>query len=502
MVVERSTKQQVQAYRFGLRRVEQALATGRAEAIADNGPRPGVSLVIGTVVGGLVLAGFAVFGFLKPAPAIGDATVLIDTDSGGAFVVRDGVAHPALNLASALLAASATEKPAGAAGSTAAGGDAAGVAPKVAKVTTATLGTLPKGQLLGIPGAPNQVPAAGALASNVWQVCDLLSADAAAAPGTVPSLTTTVVIGGAGVPAADPATAFLVSTDDNSTHLIMGGRRSRLEATDAALAEGLGIDLTQRRRIGLGTLNAIPEGKPLVRPQIPQQGKTVDLGGESFTIGEIVRVERATGGIGFYVALSDGVQQVGPVAADVIRAVTGQGERVRTVPPAAVANAPQSTSPLATDAFPVVRPHIVGPQEAPGLCVDWRVVGDTPQWRVDPTRTLPIAPGARPVPAPPTADQQARAKAGSADQVYLAPGSGLAVGQTSVGATATAGNLFLVTDQGIAYPVTSPSAMRALGLSRTTPAPPEFVSLLPLGPTLDPAAARRYFTEAPAAPAN
>ena len=66
--------------------------------------------------------------------------------------------------------------------------------------------------------------------------------------------------------------------------------------------------------------------------------------------------------------------------------------------------------------------------------------------------------------------------------------------------TPNTGNLFLVTDQGIKYPVASLEALGALGLGKTiAPAPAELVALLPLGPTLDRAPARRFFGEAPRA---
>ena len=80
----------------------------------------------------------------------------------------------------------------------------------------------------------------------------------------------------------------------------------------------------------------------------------------------------------------------------------------------------------------------------------------------------------------------------------LAPGQGLVIDQASDGVTANTGNLFLVTDQGIKFPVVSLSALQALGLGKTiAPAPAELVGLLPLGPTLDRAPARRFFGEAP-----
>lgn len=485
MAVERSTKQQVQAYRFGVRRIEHALATGESTRPQLLGPRPGVSLLVGLVIAGLLLAAFAVYGLLKPAPAIGDAAVVVDADSGSAFVIREGVAHPAMNLASAMLAA------AGEAGSP---GGAPAAAPTVRTVTSETLASVPKGQLLGIPGAPGQVPSDSALVGNVWQVCDLLGVDRAAAPGTAATLRTTVIVGGPGAAPAPRKHALLVSADGGeTTWLVMGGERSRVDFQDTALAAGLGLLRDDVRRISLGLLNAIPEGKPIERVVIPGEGGPVSYGSARFTVGEVVRVERATGGVGFYLALEDGPQLVTPVVADVIRSVTGQGDTVRTVPPTAVSGAPAPRVPLDIEAFPEERPVVVGVAQAPGVCLDWRVADGVPVVRVDPVLALPLPAGARPVPAPPSSAGAALPGTGVADEVFMPPGGGLAVGQSQFEGSAALGSLFLVTDQGIAYPVVDRAAMTALGLQTVTPAPPELVSLLPLGPTLDPVAARRFF---------
>lgn len=481
MATERSTKAQVQAYRFGVRRVETALATGVANPRPGSGPRPGVSLVIGLVLAALVVAGFAVYGFIRPAPAIDDARVLVDSDSGGAFVVRDGVAHPALNLASAMLAAVDEEGGASAAG--------------VRQVNGSTLATVPKGQLLGIPGAPHQVPKEADLLPSVWQVCDVAKPDPAAPP-SMPTLPTTTAI--VGLPAStapvDPDLAVLVTTDGTTHHLLWQGRRARIaDANQRAVAEALGLDLDASRRVSLGLLNTVPEAPPIAAPSVPGAGSTVTVGGVSREVGEVLRVERATTGEAFYVVLGDGVQEISPVVADLIRSSTGQSGDLPTVPPAEVAQAPRTRQPLQVASYPPARPKVIDQRTYPGLCVEWRVVDGEPQHRVRVVRTLPLPAGAKPVPAPP---RTATTTESTTDQVYVPPQHGVVLGQSADGRTADTGALFLVTDQGIANPVVSPEALAGLGLGqRVEPVSSELVALLPLGPTLDPVPARRYFGE-------
>lgn len=484
MATERSTKAQVQAYRFGVRRVETALSTGVANPLPGGGPRPGVSLLIGLVLAALVVAGFAVYGFVRPAPAIGDARVLVDSDSGGAFVVRDGVAHPALNLASAMLAAV---------------DDQGGSTGAVRQVNGTTLATVPKGQLLGIPGAPSQVPKEADLLPSAWTVCDVARPDPAAPPGMPALPTTTAIVGMPPATApADPDLAVLVTTDGSTHHLLWQGRRARIaDANQRAVAEALGLDLDASRRVSVGLLNIVPEVAPIAAPSVPGAGSSVTLAGTTREVGEVLRVERATTGATFYVVLGDGVQEVSPVVADLIRASTGQSAELPTVAPAEIAAAPRTRQPLQVASYPPARPRVIDQSTYPGLCVEWRVVDGEPRHVLRALRTLPLPAGAKPVPAPP---RTATTTASTADQVYVPPQKGVVLGQSADGRTANTGALFLVTDQGVAYPVVSMQALAGLGLgTRVEPVSPELMALLPLGPTLDPVPARRYFGEQPGA---
>lgn len=484
MPTERSTKEQVQAYRYGVRRVTHAVGSGSSLPPGTDTARPGLFILIGAVLAGVILAGFGVYGFLRPKPSIEGAQVLVDSQGGGVYVMRDGVAHPAMNLASAMLAASADSTDGGA------------TTPVVRSVTTQTLAEVPKGQLLGIPGAPSQLPGETDLvASNSWQVCDVVDNDPAAAPGTPGTMTTTVVIGQPGTTPGADDTAFLVRTDSvQGTWLVQSGHRSSIDLADSALVAGLGLDPSQVRTVSMALLNAIPEQPALTRPQIPLSGRSITFGDSALTIGEVLAVTPATGGTDYQLVLQDGIQQISPVVADVIQATSGRGETARTVAPATLADAPVTQTPLDVVAWPTTAPRLVSPTATPGLCLDWRENAAGSVVRVDPVSEVPLPSGAKAVPAPPGADRDARSGLGLADQMYVAPGQGIVAALASSGAEAGSGSLVLITDQGIAYPVVSNAALTALGLTTTRPAPAELVSLLPMGPVLDPEAARQYFT--------
>jgi type VII secretion protein EccB len=479
VAAERSTKAQVQAYLYGVRRVEHAVLSGASFRRSLHSPRPGLSVAVGAVLAAIVLAGFAVYGFVKPAPSIGDAKVLVDTDSGGAFVMRDGTAYPAMNLASAMLAAM---------GEPGAGG--------VRKVTTSTLAGVPKGQLLGIPGAPNQVPSKNRLVPDTWTVCDVLARDLDAVPGHRPRPVTTVLLG---VPPAgtgtDPSTALLITDDGSTYHLVWDGHRARVDLDDRAVVEGLGLGRAIARRVSTGFLDTIPEGKPITRPQIADAGRPARFGNGPWRVGDVVTVTRASGVRARYLVLGDGVQEVPGTVADVVRASTSASADERVAALSEISRAPMSGSQVDVTAYPAQPLRLVPPDQAPGVCLDWRPGGE-PVRTVYPVRQVPLPGRAKPVPAPPLPPASQQNGTGAADAVYLAPGRGLVLSQTIDGRGASGGALVLVNDQGIRYPIVGEEALAALGLEGTAqPAPAELISLLPLGPTLDPVPARRFLGE-------
>ena len=166
---ESPTKWQAQAYRFGVRRLESAVSDGDALLRGDRlRRRLNISLIVSFIIAALVLGAFAVYGFINPAPKIGNASVVIDSDTGGVFVSRDGRLYPAMNLSSALLAAGR--------------GQSGNTAPSTTTVDTDTIGKEPRGPLLGIPGAPDILPSEVDLVESQWTVCDATTVNSALPP--------------------------------------------------------------------------------------------------------------------------------------------------------------------------------------------------------------------------------------------------------------------------------------------------------------------------------
>jgi hypothetical protein len=90
-----------------------------------------------------------------------------------------------------------------------------------------------------------------------------------------------------------------------------------------------------------------------------------------------------------------------------------------------------------------------------------------------------------------------------ADTVFVPAGRAAVVRERPT-PQAALGTVFLLTDQGVRYPVPDGDALRALGYGtvRPTPVPPTVLALFPVGPALDPAAARRPATPGVTTPAT
>ncbi|MGZ4557893.1 MAG: type VII secretion protein EccB, partial [Mycobacteriaceae bacterium] len=97
MAVTPTTKSQVQAYRFVLRRMEHALVRKDAVMLHDPMRTQVRATAVGVVLGILALAGFALLALFKPSGGLGDSAIVMAKDSGWLYVRVDGVLHPVMN---------------------------------------------------------------------------------------------------------------------------------------------------------------------------------------------------------------------------------------------------------------------------------------------------------------------------------------------------------------------------------------------------------------------
>ncbi|MBH5337288.1 type VII secretion protein EccB [Streptomyces pactum] len=158
-----SRRDELNAYTYAKKRMIAAFLQPTPAGTEEGAPRPLRAVLPGMIVGALILAGFGAWGMFKPkAPEGWDkpaTNVIIGSDSTTRYVVlvtnKKAQLHPVLNLASAKLLLDPGKG-------------------KVIKVDEKVLdsGDLPHGPTLGIPYAPDRLPAPGeAGKAKRWAVC-------------------------------------------------------------------------------------------------------------------------------------------------------------------------------------------------------------------------------------------------------------------------------------------------------------------------------------------
>jgi type VII secretion protein EccB len=414
------------------------------------------------LIGAIVLAAVGIYGFINPsggtAPPGG---IVIMRETGARYAVADDGLHPVLNWSSALLFA---DNP----------------TPTVKTMSRRSLRRYPIGFPIGIPGAPDPPPDARSLVRTPWTVCSVR--------GDGPAPLTRTAIGWAPPGGSDVSTGSLVVTTGGTgaaRHLIWNNRVHQLSepAVDA-----LGLASITPLRVSDDFLTSIPAGAPLRAPVIPGAGTPSPklINNAPGTIGQLYRT-----GDQHYVLLASGLSPVGPVMTALLRAASTL--RVEEVSAGAAAQA-RTTERIDPVGFPdgeLPRPRASGAQAAMVCSQHLGEDGAAVSMAVELfDRVDSRLPGG--------AD-------GTANRIVLDAGRGALVRVLPApGVPPTAETtLYLVTDQGIRFPLGSAAAANALGYGGVTPVrvPAYLLDLVPVGPTLDLAAARRA-APAPSGPSR
>ncbi|MGW5073273.1 type VII secretion protein EccB [Rhodococcus sp. NPDC004095] len=458
MAAQPTSRWQVSGYRFLVRRMEHALVRRDVRMLHDPMRSQSRALAAGALLAVIALAGCAALALIRPQDKIGDARIVVGKDSGAMFVVLEDTLHPVLNLASARLIVAGADTP--------------------VVVQETELGSLPRGPLLGIPGAPSALPSDD---PGAWTVCDSI------APGGAKAVSTAVIVGGPDLPdgvrdlSADEA--LLVQGTDG-TYLVHDGTRSRVDLGDHAVSLAFDLDGVVPRPVSAGLLGAIPEAPALTPPVIRDAGAQPSYSFQGKPIGSVVQVQDAQE-TRYYAVLADGLQRIGRATADLIRYADSQGAAgMDIVTPDAVTGPPQSTA-LAVETFPDTPPHIVDDRRDPVGCLSWRPVfgdgGVRATVAVVAGNRLPLPADARPVTL-----AQSDGTGDNADAFFVRPGVGALVHSTGITpASGRQGALFFVADTGVRYGVENRDTATLLGFGdATAPAPWPILGLLAPGPEL------------------
>ena len=497
MAATPTTKSQVQAYRFVLKRMESALV--RRDAVMLHDPmrthiRAGI---VGLCLALVAVAGVFIFGFFKPKQALGsNDEILIGDKTGAVYVHLNNPTSrlvPVTNLASARLILIKQAGPN-------AVGNAATARPR--EISDDVLRDVPREPLAGIPGAPVDIPAPDALVEPKWSLCDTTVVDPAL-PEQVQleraQITTTAVIGldRMGRQLGDNEALLVRSAVNDKYYLVYRGKRAEVDLNNpvVTLALNLGADLAERRPVSNGLLNAIPELPALVPPNIP--GVDQPLAGyelDNYRIGAVVRTARAEGEK-FYVLLRSGRQEIPRSVANLIRASNTRDILIPTVALGRITAVPEAAPQdrIKTDDYPADVPTVVPVGTSVLACLYWTFQDGRQQTSITVGDRLVLPSGQQPVEL-----AQFDGRGEHLDYVFLPTGRGAAVRGVVPDQPDGTGTIYLVTDLGTKYGVpavpgaSSLQLANALGLGNFKPAPEAILRLLPKGAALDPNAVRVF----------
>lgn len=253
------TRHQVSGWRFVMRRIASGIALHDTRMLVDPLRTQSRAVAMGAVLLVTGLAGCFVFSLIRPNGTAGTNAVLADRSTAALYVRVGDDLHPVLNLTSARLIVGKPVNP--------------------ITVKSAELDRFPRGNLLGIPGAPERMVQNPSTDAN-WTVCDSVSEPAPGGHGAH-STGVTVIAGrpdSSGARAAAlPSQQAILAERDGGTWLLWNGRRSQINLADHAVTNALGLtennsELPAPRPIALGLFNAIPEAPSLSAPGIPNAG--------------------------------------------------------------------------------------------------------------------------------------------------------------------------------------------------------------------------------------
>lgn len=433
----------VHAYSFTMGRISSALVEGNSTNAQIPGRRPLTGLLLGVILSVLIVAGFGVYGWIKPGGSKAyqqQGAILVEKESGTRYVYLKGRLHPVPNLASALLIE--------------------GPSATVKLISQASLKDVPRGAELGIADAPQTIPGSADLVRGPWLAC--LPGSVVDDPGDGMGLNLN--------PSA-PATALhadsfaLVRSGDGTGYVVARGHKYPMVGDAALAALGAG---DARPALAPDTwLKWLPTGATLTPPKIPGAGAPgPKVAGRQYPVGTLFRQRGKGGAEQLFVLRDDGLAPIGRMEFLLAAAVAHQ----RPVPLSAVDAVAAQRSDDRSEVGRLPDLSRLRWQHPDGgvLCLRQHPAGTS-------VRSQVVY----------AARADAAVSSTGHPSVRVAPGTGL----LTVAAPVTRASVqqpYLISDNGVAYPLTGDDTVSSLRLdaARTIPFPAALLSSLRRGPTL------------------
>lgn len=450
-----SKKDLVQAQAFSRRRLLTAFVSGAPGGRELEPTKPLRAVVGGLALTGLLVVGSLVMGLVRPGLQDGwdHNSLVVTSDGGSRYVALDGVLYPVLNTASArLLVASDFH---------------------VVQVAEDKIAETPRGATVGIPRAPDELPAPDRLVATGWLACT--DADGS----------TSTVLSAGDVPTALAARADAVASGDEEAtgvlvenagdlYLLAGGLRYLVpRESSTAVLRAVGQETVVPWSVDGRWLNLFPPGADLDPVVLPEVGSALPPG---------IAAPPGTM-VGSVLATADGGRYVVDARGDLIRTSAFAEPLYRLgsgadVPPDIEVTAAQigdlrtAVEPLGGADWPAAAPAPV--PDGPAACALLRTDEGV---RVDLVTTEEVVPET------------------GLDQVVVDPAAGALV--RASGGTGVSGPVQLVDRSGTAFavPDASEDVLSRLGFTSedVTAVPQAWLALFATGPALTvDAAAQSY----------
>ncbi|VEG50965.1 type VII secretion protein EccB, Actinobacterial [Mycolicibacterium aurum] len=453
-----TTKVQVSGWRFLLRRVEHAIVRRDTRMFDDPLQFYSRAVTAGLVIAVLICVGAVLLAYFKPLGKRGGDSLLVDRTTNQLYVVLpdSGQLRPVYNLTSARLILGNGKTP--------------------VAVKSEELDRMPKGQTVGIPGAPYATPVSTSPDSQ-WTLCDTVIKPDSVAPEVESSVLITPLAVDLSVGGMRPEQGMLVSFKDQDW-LITASGRHLIDLSDRAVTSAVGIPVTARSTpISEGLFNALPNAGQWRLADIPAGGTPNTVGLPPELVVGSVFMTVTDSEEQYFVVLPNGVAKVNGTTAAALRATNSYGLiEPPSMESSAVARVPEQVydSPL-----PDVPMDVLLRQEIPTLCWSWqRLAGDqAPKMTVIAGRRLPLS-----ATSLTTGIDQITGDA----TVYISGGQYIRLQSPD---PRYGESLYYIDPQGVRYGLPDEETAAKLGLSSPRTAPWQVVSLLVDGPVLSQQAA-------------
>lgn len=470
-----SRRDQLQSYQFLIQRVISALVMRETDPF-QSPLRRGVGAVFaGMMIAVIVAAVFGVVGLLTKVGSQNwktDGSVVVERETGAVYWFHDDTLHPMANYASALLASGKNP-------------------PSVFQEPANSLTGVARGVQLGIPGAPNSLPATGKVVGAPWALCSVPATDDAGN-----AITKTMLVTGraptGGQQVGGNNALLAKSSSDGSVYLVWHSHAYPIDGANTVL--GALFQNPDPVLVGAAWLSGLPPGVQI-------GALNVDNGGSpsakvpNHNNGDLL-YDQTGSGPQYFVVVDDGLAPITQVQQEIYTAVTRKTAQRIDVGDAQ--NLPHSDKFARTGTAadpPATVPPLTTVSSTDQTCATFTDAKSTP--KVVTGGSFPNAGTGIPT------QQQSVKGANLVDLVTVPPGH-VAVVHVMESGTAQEGSYTLVTDNGMRFPVPSAQVLQTLGYNpgSAIPMPASLVNRIPQGPTLSPTAAQQAAASNASAQAN